>query len=116
MWKVAFKGIYLVHALVLVLAAIGLFRFWARTRFWLPKYVHVLAGLGFVILLGVLAMAPADAPVNHWGPLSRFFFALVIPAIVYFFFVFYGGQPAAFDRSVATPVPCPLFAQPAAAY
>jgi len=115
MWKVAFKGIYLVHALVLVLAAIVFFRFWARARFWLPKYVHVLAGVGFVILLWVLSLVPADAPVNHWGALSRFLFALVMPAIVYFFFVFYGGQRAAFDRSVATQLPYPFCGQPVTA-
>ena len=48
MWG-ALKAVYLVHAALLVLAAIGFFRFWARTRFWLPKYVHVLAGASFAL-------------------------------------------------------------------
>jgi hypothetical protein len=116
MWQNIFKAVYLLHAALLVIAAIGLFRFWRSTRFWLPKYVHVLAGIGFVVMLWVLSMAPADAPVNRWGPILRFLFALALPAIVYFFFIFYGGQRVAFNRSMARQVPCPLCSNPVPAY
>jgi len=53
-------------------------------------------------------MAPVDAPVNRWGAISRFLFSLLLPAIVYFFFILYGGQRVAFDRSMATLVPYPF--------
>jgi hypothetical protein len=116
MWKRIFSGLYLVHVALLIIGAYGFFKFWRRTRFWLPKYIHVLAAIGFLLMLWVLSMAPADAPVNRWGPVPRFLFALVLPAIIYFFFVFYGGQRVAFDRSVATKLPCPFCGNPVPAH
>jgi hypothetical protein len=108
MWKNIFSGFYLLHAGILILAAIGFFRFWKRTRFWLPTYIHVLAGIAFAVMLWIFSMAPADAPVNKWGPVSRFLFSLSLPAIVYFFFIFYGGQHIAYTRKVGQQVPCPF--------
>jgi hypothetical protein len=108
MWKHLLGGLYLVHLALLAVAAFGFFTFWARTRFWLPKYIHVLAGIAFLVMLGVLSMATADAPVNKWGLLSRVLFSLALPAIVYFVFVLYGGQRAAFDRSHEGQAPCPF--------
>ena len=116
MWERLFSAFYLLHAFLSIAAAVGLFRFWVRTRFWLPKYVHVLAFIAFVVMLWVLSMASADAPVNHWGFASRLLFSLTLPAIVYFFFVFYGGQRAAYDRSAATYSPCPFCGKAARVY
>ncbi len=98
----------MVHALILVLSAVSLFRFWVRTRFWLPRYVHVLAGIGLVVMISVVSFAPADAPVNKWGWLGRFLLALALPAMIYVFFVLYRGQKTAFERSIAARVPCPF--------
>jgi hypothetical protein len=36
--------------------------------------------------------------------------------MVYFFFIFYGGQRVAFDRSVATLAPCPFCGESIRAY
>lgn len=116
MWKTVFTAVYLLHALFLIAVAVGLFRFWVRTRFWLPKYVHVLAGVAFVVMLWVLSAVPADAPVNHWGLASRLLFSLALPAMVYFFFIFYGGQRVAYDRSETTHSPCPFCGEPARVY
>lgn len=115
MWKQIFGGLYLVHAALLVVAAFGFFKFWGRTRFWLPKYIHVMAGIAFLTMFWVMSMAPADAPVNRWGVMSRFLFSLALPAIVYFFFIVYGGQHAAFRTSVAIHAPCPFCGDPVAA-
>jgi len=48
MWNALFNRFRLVHAAIFAFAAFGLFGFWARTRFWLPKYVHLLAGIGLL--------------------------------------------------------------------
>ena len=112
MWKVIFRGLNILHALPLLLAALAFFRFWRRTRFWLPKYVHVLAALAFLVGFSVFSMAPPDAPLNKFGLASKILFTLMFPAIVYFFFIFYGGQSAAFRRSMATRIPCPFCGTP----
>ena len=112
MWKDAFNGFRLVHGALLALAAVGFFRFWGRTRFWLPKYVHVLAGFGLAIGLWGLYSAPADAPISKQGPLGQLLLALALPAMVYFFFVFYGGQREAFHRTFSTELPCPFCRRP----
>ena len=90
-------GLWVIDTLVLVVVAGGLFRFWARSRFWLPAYAHVLAGIGLVVGLACMWTSPDDAPVSHWDAPTRVLAALVVPAMVYFFFVFYGGQRAAFE-------------------
>jgi hypothetical protein len=46
-----FTGLlFFVHAL----SAVGFFIFWARTRFWLPKYAHILAAIGLLVGLECL--------------------------------------------------------------
>ena len=42
-----------------------------------------------------MSSVPSDAPPSKHGPAAKFAFALILPAMVYFFFVFYGGQEAA---------------------
>jgi peptidoglycan/LPS O-acetylase OafA/YrhL len=115
MWKGAFQGLYLVHGLILAGAAIGFFRFWRRTRFWLPKYVHVLAAGGLAMGIWTVSLLPANAPINKYGLVGRLVLVLAVPAMVYFVFVFHGGQRAAFRRTVSKLVPCPSCGKPIAA-
>jgi len=39
--------------------AVGLFAFWRRTRFRLPKYVHVIAAIAFIFSLWLFSIQPA---------------------------------------------------------
>ena len=112
MWRQIFHGFGVLHFVLLAFAAIGFFKFWGRTRFWLPKYVHVLAAIGLAVSLWVASSAPEDAPMNQDGPLTRLLMILALPAMVYFFFIFHGGQHAAFVRSRATHGPCPFCQKP----
>lgn len=97
-----FRGFQLLHALLLLIGAAGFFVFWARTRFWLPKYAHVLAAIGLIVGVWCVSNVPSDTPLGKQGPVARFLFALILPAMVYFFFVFYGGQKAAHRRKPKT--------------
>jgi hypothetical protein len=54
MWKDIFNGFRFLEGILLALGAIGCLTFWARTRFWLPKYIHVLAAIGLIV--GVLSV------------------------------------------------------------
>jgi hypothetical protein len=98
-----FKGFQVLHAVLLAVTAIGFFLFWARTRFWLPKYAHILRFVGLAVGLWCVSISPDDAPINKYGPIGKFLLALAVPAMVYFFFVFYGGQEAAHRRKPKTP-------------
>jgi len=53
---------YAIHVLLAVLGAIGLFRYWGRTHFWLPRYVHFLAAIGLAVGLACIAFMPPSAP------------------------------------------------------
>jgi len=88
-----------VHGLALVGAAIGFVVFWWRTRFWLPRYVHYLAGLALALGLWAVPLVPEDAPINRdeWRALKQAAIILVFPALVYVVFVVYGGQHAAYE-------------------
>lgn len=105
----AMRGAHAVHGVLLAIAAIGFFRFWARTRFWLPRYVHYLAAFALALGLLLVSMAAPDAPINRdpWGGPKKTAMVLVFPALVYFFFVFFGGQAAAYDGIDPDAGPCP---------
>jgi hypothetical protein len=105
----------LLHHVLLAVSAIGFFIFWARTRFWLPKYAHILAAIGFVVGLWSVAGVPADAPINKKGPTAKLLLALLMPTMIYAFFVFLGGQRAAFKRRFERTTPCPYCKLPVAA-
>src|SRR5271165_4511227 len=107
-----FHGLQVLHAVLLVLSAIGFFIFWVRTRFWLPRYVHVLAALGLAVGLWSVSSATADAPIRKQGTAAKLLVALLLPALVYVFFVFYGGQREAFRRRFESPAQCPHCQQP----
>ena len=85
----------LAHGVAAVIAGAIHFSLWRRSGFWLPGYVHGLAVAGLLIGCGIVATIPPDAPVARWGVPGQVFALLVCPALVYFFFVFHGGQAAA---------------------
>jgi hypothetical protein len=93
------KAAQLLHAALAILAAIGFFRFWVRTRFWFPRYVHWMAVLALGIGWGLLRLTPQDTPLNRggWIGLKKAAIVLLFPGIVYVAFVFYGGQRSAFE-------------------
>ena len=118
MLKHWFESYQFVHGLLAILAAIAFFRLWKLTRFWLPKYVHVLAAIGFVVgvaIVWLISQAPR-LPDPH-GPSTRtqhitlLLLPLMFPAMVYFFFVFYGGQHAALSSRLGSS-PCPFCGTP----
>jgi hypothetical protein len=106
-----FDGFKLIHAVLLVSAAVASFRFWVRTRFWFPRYVHVLAAIGFAVMLMVFWAMPEESRKNT-SAARLLVAALVLPAIVYFFFVVYGGPRAAFYGSFKDSAPCPFCQSP----
>ncbi len=112
MWKHFFDGFNLIHAALLVLAAAASFRFWVRIRFWLPRYIHAMAAIGFAISIWVASALPADAPARKAGSVGRILIALALPAIIYFFFIAYGGPWAAFHSSSRHSAPCPFCQSP----
>lgn len=101
-----YKGFQLFHGVLLALSAAGFFIFWTRTRFWLPMYAHILAAVGLVVGVWCVSKTPDDAPINKEGPTGKFLLALAVPTIVYFFFVFYGGQKAAFKSRFEKSTKC----------
>jgi len=61
-----------------------------------------ITAIGLVVGVWCASGVPSDAPLSKHGPLAKFLFALILPAMVYFFFVFYGGQKAAHKRKPKT--------------
>jgi hypothetical protein len=112
MWKHLFDGFKLIHGVLLLLAAVASFRFLARIRFWFPKYIHVLALIGFAVSIWAIAAMPPDVPAYKDGPLVRLLVALALPAIIYIFFIVYGGPRAAFYSSFKDSSPCPFCQSP----
>ena len=92
---------YLLHVVLVALAAIVFFRYWAYTRFWLPRYAHVLAAIGLMVGLACIAFMPASAPISKgpWAGLKKTLLVLSLPTIVYVYFVAHGGQHAAYERT-----------------
>jgi len=78
---------------------------------WLPWYAHGLAAIGLAVGFWCISLAPADAPINRKGHFIRLLFALAVPALVYFFFLSYGGQRTAFNRRFSSPL-CPVCRKP----
>ena len=95
------KAAQTLHTIVAILAAIGFFRFLIRSHFWLPRYVHYLGAFALAVGIACLAFMPPQAPINQssWSGLKKALLVLVFPGLVYFFFVFYGGQRVAYERA-----------------
>ena len=74
------KTATLLHAGLAILLAVGFFRFWIRTRFWLPRYVHWMAAIALCIGVGLLPAIPEDAPINRGGATLLLLGGLAAPA------------------------------------
>lgn len=74
------------------------FLLWRRYRYWVPRYVHALAALAFLVIcwLNWLWLR-----VGGELTLRRVLMILTFPAIVYFFFIGAGGVKAALSRPVS---------------
>ena len=111
MWHYVLDWINLAHGLIAAVAAIGFFKFWMRSGFWLPRYVHILAATMYLfgLLFTWLVLAAPRVSPNQGLPtfLVWTIVPLFFPAIVYFFFVFYGGQHIAFRNAKIEYMPCP---------
>jgi hypothetical protein len=106
-WSTAARTI---QAILAVIAAIGFFRYWVRTGFWFPRYVHVMAAVALAIGVWLLVILPHDGPIDKgdYRLLKYALFIAAMPALVYVAFVFYGGQRAAHDgRLEPGAVTCP---------
>ena len=109
------KWVQVIHAVLLIVAAVGFFCFWARTRFWFQRYAHYLAAFAFALGLSLLSIMPSDAPINRdvWGGAKKAGLVLIFSGLVYFFFVFYGGQRAAYQgKRPHALTPCPYCRSP----
>jgi hypothetical protein len=112
MWNDVFNDFRFLEAILLLVGAFGFLTFWARSRFWLPKYIHVLGAIGLIV--GTLSVwaSPADSPIKQQGLVACVLLALVLPAIIYAYFILHGGQRAAFSRSSSKSAPCPYCRNP----
>jgi hypothetical protein len=112
MWNGVVNGFRFLEVILLILGAMCFLPFWARTRFWLPKYIHVLAAIGLVV--GALSVwaSPADAPIKRHGLIACVLLAFVLPAMIYAYFILHGGQRVAFSRSSSKSAPCPFCGNP----
>jgi hypothetical protein len=101
------NGLSILAGVLLIFTAIRSLPFWVRTRFWFPKYVHLMASIGAAVMLWCLTGTPDDAPISKDGPFAKLLFVSSLPAIIYFIFLLYGGQRAAYQRHFETSVSCP---------
>ncbi len=104
MLRQLFAGFQILHVVLLIGGAIGLFVFWMRTRFWLPKYAHILAAIALLVGVWCVSITPKDAPINKAGTIGKALLALAVPAMVYFFFLFYGDKERLSDASRKLPM------------
>jgi hypothetical protein len=87
------KGFTLVHAVIFAVLAIFHIWIWVRRGFWVPRYVHVLAAIAF--LLGLATAWSLQQQGLGKSAATGFLMVLMFPAIVYVVFVLYGGVMAA---------------------
>ncbi len=112
MGKDVFNDFHFLEGILLISGAVGCLTFCARTHFWLPKHIHVLAAIGLIV--GALSVwaSPADAPIKQHGLIACVLLALALPAMIYAYFILHGGQRVAFDRSSSQSAPCPFCRNP----
>ncbi len=94
------KGFHLIHGVILLIVGVFNLWFWSRRGFWVPKYVHVIAGISFVIafLLGWMGFSIGNIPNPQRAIRIWIFITILFPTIVYFVFVFLGGVEATYRR------------------
>jgi len=83
----------------LLVMAIGCFFFLARTRFWFPRYAHILAGIGLAIGVWCIWTVPETAPINEHGLIGKVLLVLAMPAMIYFFSSSTAGSARPFSAS-----------------
>lgn len=54
----------------------------------------------------------SDAPIKRHGLIACVLLALVLPAMIYAYFILHGGQRVAFNRSFSKSAPCPFCRNP----
>jgi len=98
--KDLFKGFHLIHGVLILIAGVFNLWFWSRRRFWVPKYVHVIAGISFFIafFLGGMAYSLGDISIQQKAIKIWILITILFPTIVYFVFVFLGGVEATYRR------------------
>jgi hypothetical protein len=92
------KGFHLIHGVVILIVGVFNLWFWSRRRFWVAKYVHVIAAISFIVafLLGWMAfsldhLSNSQRAIRIWILMS-----ILFPTIVYFVFVLLGGVEVAY--------------------
>jgi uncharacterized membrane protein len=100
--KDLFRGFHLIHGVLILIVGVFNLWFWSRRRFWVPKYVHVIAGTSFAIafFLGWMAYSLADINIRQKAIKVWFLITILFPTIVYFVFVFLGGVEARYRRRI----------------
>jgi len=99
-------GLQFVHILVFIAGGIGFLLFWKRAGYWLPRYIHVFGAIALAVGIWATWSMPMDAPGRRQPLLIRCAIALVLPAMVYAFFILHGGQRSAYRRRGNQTVPC----------
>jgi hypothetical protein len=84
-WQPFFRALYLA-----MFVATGVFavRAWAKRGFRIPRYVHVLAFLAFVVAVGLVWLG---RDVGDMSDRTALLFLVGFPLFVYVYFVLHGG-------------------------
>ena len=90
-----FKGIHLIHGIILIVIGIFNVWFWMRRGFWVPKYVHFISAGGLFIGLYFAWLGYTQS--GNRDPWFLAWVILLFPTLVYLCFVFLGGVEAAVD-------------------
>lgn len=77
---------------------------WAKLGFKCPRYIHVLAGIGFFIGILLAWTTPATAPINDSWLLGKWWTAIYMSGFVYLAFGFYGGATVILQREAKSAV------------
>ncbi len=98
--------IKVLRGILVIIAGLGCLWFWCRTRLWLPVYIHVMALFALALGFWMITTVPKEAPLNAKSIFFQAFLIMVFPAIVYFFFVIFGGQQAAYKTKLKKYIIC----------
>jgi hypothetical protein len=112
MGKEVFNDFHFLEGILLISGAVGCLTFCARTHFWLPKHIHVLAAIDLIV--GALSVwaSPADAPIKQHGLIACVLLALALPAMIYAYFILHGGQRVGVRPLFVTVCPMPILPKP----
>jgi predicted ferric reductase len=84
---------YLPDILGAIKLVMGIFSLWAwyKIGFKCPRYIHILAVIGFLVGIGMTLITPKNAPANDTWGLGKWWTPVIFSGIVYFLFGFFGG-------------------------